>query len=51
VAGLAGEEDEAIYSARSISVPFLQAHPVAKTAGMLPLYIDQNGKICAVTGG
>ena len=49
--GLAGEEDEAIYTARGITLPFLRAHPVAKTAGMLPLYVDENGKICAVTGG
>lgn len=46
--GVAGKEDEAVYDARGVSLPYLASHPKSKQSGMRPLYIDANGNLCAV---
>ena len=48
VSGVSGNLDQATYSARGVTIPYLHSHPVAKAAGMMPLYIDSYGRVCAV---
>jgi phage baseplate assembly protein gpV len=45
----AGAESEGTYTARGITLPYLRKNPVAKAAGMIPLYIDKYGRLCAVS--
>ncbi|MBQ8350748.1 MAG: hypothetical protein IJY20_01730 [Clostridia bacterium] len=46
--GATGEQEEAVYGARGIMIPYLYKEAEAKTSDMLPLYIDAYGRICAV---
>ena len=43
-----GSSDSLTITPRYVQMPYLANNPKTKTAGMRPVYIDENGRLCAV---
>lgn len=43
-----GSSDSMTITPRYVQMPYLANNPRTKTAGMRPVYIDENGRLCAV---
>lgn len=37
-------------SPTAIKIPYIYSHPTAKNGNLLPLYVDSEGRLCAVSG-